>query len=34
LFNVNSANFQLYHGENIKLQWNDDEVSFVLAQHV
>jgi hypothetical protein len=25
--------FQLYHGEQVNFQWNDDEVSFVLDQH-
>jgi len=34
LFNVNSAIFQLYHGENKYFQWDDDEVRFVLNQHV
>ena len=31
LFNANSAIFQLYHGDN-KLNFNDDDVSFVLDQ--
>jgi hypothetical protein len=34
LFNVNSAIFQLYHGENrFDFHWDDDEVHFVLDQH-
>jgi hypothetical protein len=34
LFNTNSAIFQLYHGENkLILQWDDDEIHFVLDQH-
>jgi len=32
LFNANSTIFQPYHGEN-KLNFNDDDVSFVLDQH-
>ena len=32
----NQQFFQLYHGENklINFQWDDDEVCFVLDQHV
>jgi len=34
VFNVNSAIFQLYHGENnLILKWDDNEVRFVLDQH-
>ena len=25
--------FKLYHGENVNLQWDDDEVHVVLDQH-
>jgi len=34
LFNANSAIFQLYHGEQVNFQWDDDEVCFVPDQHV
>ena len=34
LFNANSAIFQLYKKrEQVNVQWNDDEVRFVLDQH-
>ena len=33
LFSANSANLQLFHGEN-KLIFNDNEVRFVLDQHL
>jgi hypothetical protein len=34
LFNAKSAIFQLYYGEEqVNLQWDDDEVRFVLDQH-
>ena len=34
LFNANSANFQLYHGEEqVNFQRDDDEVHFILDQH-
>jgi hypothetical protein len=32
-FNANSAIFQLYHGEKVNFQWDDDEVWFILDQH-
>ena len=33
LFNSNSAIFQLYYGEQVNFQCDDDEVRFVLDQH-
>jgi len=33
LFNANSPIVQLYHGEQVNLQWDDDEVRFVIDQH-
>ena len=34
LLNANSANSQLYHGEEqVNFQWDDDEVHFILDQH-
>ena len=33
LFNANSAIFQLYYGEQVNFQCDDDEVRFVLDQH-
>ena len=32
-FNANSAIFQLYYGEQVNFQCDDDEVRFVLDQH-
>jgi hypothetical protein len=33
LFNANSAICQLYYGEQVRFQWDNDVVRFLLDQH-
>ena len=34
LFNANSSIFQLYQQEQVNFQWDDEELHFVLDQHL